>query len=165
MLSNAIEKAINEQINNEFYASYLYLSMASWCDRQNLTGFAGWLMLQSREETGHGMKFFEFLNDCEGTVKLLTIKAPPVEFKSMLNLFEQALEHEMKVTERINHLYDLAVKEKSFAVQTFLHWFLMEQIEEEKSARYVIGKLQLIANNAEALLMLDRELGERKTAD
>ena len=109
MLSTAIENAVNEQINNEFYASYLYLSMSAYCERKNFSGFASWLRLQSEEETTHGMKLLDFVRDCDGTIVLREIAAPPLDFDSILSLFEKVLEHEMKVTQCINQLCELAI--------------------------------------------------------
>ena len=165
MLSKKLENAMNDQINNEFYASYLYLSMSAYCDRQNLSGLAKWMRLQSQEETGHAMKLFDFLADCNKTIKLGGIAAPPIEFKSILHLFEQAYQHEVKVSKRINALYELTIEEKAFAVQTHLDWFLTEQVEEEKTAGDIVAKLKLIKDDVASLLALDRDLGERDLAE
>ena len=165
MISEKLENAVNEQINNEFYASYLYLSMSAFCDRQSLSGFANWMRLQSQEETGHAMKLFDFLSDCNGTVRLSGIAAPPVEFDSILALCDQAYHHELKVSERINALYALAIKENAFALQTHLHWFLIEQVEEEKTSGDIVAKLRLIKDDVASLLALDRELGSRQSAE
>ena len=161
MVSEALENAINDQINNEFYASYLYLSMSAYCDRQSLSGFANWMRLQSQEETGHAMKLFDFLADSNGTVRLKGIPEPPVEFDSILSLAKEVLKHEIKVSSRINDLYELALKENAFSVQTHLHWFLTEQVEEEKSAGDFVAKLELIGNDVASLLALDREVDQR----
>ena len=161
MISKKLETAINDQINNEFYASYLYLSMSAYCDRQNLSGFAQWMRLQSQEETGHAMRLFDFLADCGGTIALKGIGSPAIEFDSILKLCEQAYQHELKVSKRINELYELAIKEKAFAVQTHLHWFLTEQVEEEKAAGDVVAKLKLIDDDVASLLALDGELAQR----
>ena len=165
MISKKLENAINEQINNEFYASYLYLSMSAYCDRQNLSGFGQWMRLQSQEETGHAMKLFDFLADCNGTVKLKGISTPPVEFDSILSLCEEAYRHELKVSQRINALYALAQKENAFAVQTHLHWFLTEQVEEEKTSGDIVAKLKLTGDDVASLLALDRELGSRNNSE
>ena len=161
MISKDLEKAINNQINNEFYASYLYLSMSSYCDQQSLSGFANWMRLQSQEETAHAMRLFDFLSDCNNKVVLKGIKEPPVDFDSILDMSEQALGHEEMVTKRINELYELALKENAFAVQTHLQWFITEQVEEEKSAGDIVAKLRLIGNDIASLLALDGELGGR----
>ena len=165
MISQKLENAINEQINNEFYASYLYLSMSAYCDRKNLSGFASWMRFQSQEETGHAMRLFDFLSDCEGVIKLQGIDAAPTEFDSILALCEKAHQHELKVSQRINALYALAIEEKAFAVQTHLHWFLTEQVEEEKTSADIVAKLKLINDDVASLLALDRELGSRTSTE
>lgn len=162
MISRAIQDAMNEQIKNELYSAYLYLSMAAYCESINLKGFAHWMRVQYEEETEHAMKFFDFVNDRGGRVTLQAIPQPPTEFKSPLDVFEQTLEHERKVTAMINKIYDLAVKESDYASQALLQWFVTEQVEEEKSASEIVEKLKLAGDRGSALLYLDHELGERK---
>jgi ferritin len=86
--------AINEQINSEFEASYTYLAMAGFCDRQKFLGAAKWLKLQSDEERMHGMKLFDFVLARDGAVELKAIDRPNVAFESLAAVFEKALEHE-----------------------------------------------------------------------
>jgi ferritin len=162
MISQAIQDAMNEQIKNELYSAYLYLSMAAYCESINLKGFAHWMRVQHQEETGHAMRFFDFINDRGGRVTLQAISQPPTEFKSPLDIFEQTLEHERKVTAMINKIYDLAVKEGDYASQALLQWFVTEQVEEEKSATEILEKLRLAGDRGSALLYLDHELGERE---
>jgi len=162
MISQAIQDAMNEQIKNELFSAYLYLSMAAYCESINLKGFAHWMRVQHQEETGHAMRFFDFINDRGGRVTLQAIPQPPTEFKSPLDIFEQTLEHERKVTAMINKIYDLAVKEGDYASQALLQWFVTEQVEEEKSATEILEKLRLAGDRGSALLYLDHELGERE---
>lgn len=161
MITKRIETAINAQINNEFYASYLYLSMSANCERMNLAGFAHWCRLQHQEEWAHAMKLVEFLNDNGGALRLKAIKQPPQTFRTPLAIFEHGLAHEIDVTQRIYSLHQLAVKEKSFATQVMLQWFISEQVEEEKSGRQVVEQLKMIEESKAALLVLDRELAAR----
>ncbi|MGD1995747.1 MAG: ferritin [Anaerolineae bacterium] len=161
MLSKAIQDAINEQIKNELYSGYLYLSMAAYSEDANLRGFARWMRLQSQEEVSHAMKFFDFINERGGRVELHAIDKPPAEFESPLELFEQTLEHERKVTAMINQLYKLAVEEEDYPTQIMLHWFIEEQVEEENSASEILEKLRMVGDTPEALVMLDKELGKR----
>jgi ferritin len=163
MLGKAVQDAINEQIKNELYSAYQYLSMAAYCESVNLPGFAQWMRAQSQEETEHAMKFYDFILDRNGRVVLQAIEAPVVEFGSPLEVFEQALEHEQKVTAMINELYGLAVRENDYASQTFLQWFVTEQVEEEKIAGDVVESLRMVGDKSEALFLLDRELGRRET--
>lgn len=156
--------AINDQINSEFKASYTYLAMAAFCERQKFLGAAKWLRMQSEEERLHGMKLFNFVLARDGAVELKTIDQPKVAYDSLPAVFEQALDHEQKVTIQINSLYELCFKEKAFAEMTELQWFLTEQVEEEKTAREVVAKFRLIKNDPAAILDMDRELGARSAA-
>ncbi len=161
MLSKTVQDAMNDQIKNELYSSYQYLSMAAYCESVNLPGFANWMRTQSREETEHAMKFYDFILDRNGRVVLQAIDQPVIEFGSPLEVFEQALEYERKVTAMINDLYGLAVKESDYASQAFLQWLVTEQVEEEKNAGEVAETLKMVGDKSEALFLLDRELGRR----
>jgi ferritin len=161
MLGKVIQDAMNEQMKSEFYAAYQYLSMAAYCESENLPGFAHWMRTQAQEETLHAMKFYDFILDRNGRVVLQAVEEPVVEFGSPLEVFERALEHEQRVTAMINDLYGLAVRENDYASQTFLQWFVTEQVEEEKNAGDVVETLKMIGDRSEALFLLDRELGRR----
>ena len=161
MLGKEIQDAMNEQVKNEFYAAYQYLSMAAYCESENLPGFAHWMRTQAQEETQHAMKFYDFILDRNGRVVLQAVEEPVVEFGSPLEVFERALEHEQRVTAMINDLYGLAVRENDYASQTFMQWFVTEQVEEEKNAGDVVETLKMIGDRSEALFLLDRELGRR----
>jgi ferritin len=162
LLGTAIEEAMNEQIKNELFSAYQYLSMAAYCESENLPGFAQWMRAQSREEMEHAMKFYDFILERNGRVALRALDGPLVEFGSPLEVFEQALEHERRVTAMINDLYALAVRENDYASQTFLQWFVTEQVEEEKNAGDVVETLKMVGDKSEALFLLDRELGQRR---
>ena len=164
MLANNVQNAINEQINNELFSSYSYLSMAAWCEHEQFLGCAKWLRIQSQEEYGHAMKLYEFLlaRNCE--VKLRAIEAPEQTFPSVATVFEKALEQEMRVTGQIDSLYELAFNEKAFAALVELEWFITEQVEEEKTAREIVAKFHLVNGDPASLLDLDRELGARSAA-
>ncbi len=161
MIGKKVQEAINEQINAELYSAYLYLSMQAWFESMNLPGFANWMHVQTLEETTHAMKFYAFLNDRSGKVALKAVAKPPAGWKSPLDVFEATYEHEQKVTGLINNLVVLAMKEKDHATAAFLQWFVNEQVEEEKNADTIAGKLRLIKGSAEAIYMLDKELATR----
>ncbi len=152
---------MNEQIKNELYSAYLYLSMAAYCESNNLPGFAHWMRMQDEEERMHAMKFYDFIHERGGRVVLQAIDQPEAEFESPLDVFEKTLEHEQLVTALINDLYALAVEERDYASQIFLQWFITEQIEEEDNASQVIETLKMIGDSRQGLLMLDRELAGR----
>ena len=161
MLSSKTQDAFNQQLNAELYSSYLYLSMSAYFDSQNLAGMANWMRIQAQEELAHAMKFFGFINDRDGRVLLTRIETPKTEWTSPLDAFEDSLEHERKVTGLINDLVDLSLGEKDYAANTFLQWFVTEQVEEESAAKTIVDKLKLIGDNPVALYMLDGELGRR----
>jgi ferritin len=161
MISAALQKAINEQINKELYSSYLYLSMAAYFEGQNLPGFAKWMYVQTGEEREHGMKFYEYLVDRGAKVELKTIAAPATVWKSSLEVFKEVQKHEAFVTASINSLYELALGEKDYPSQILLQWFISEQVEEEKNAAEIVQQLELIDAKGTAVLMLDHQLGHR----
>ena len=162
MLKKTVQDAINEQIKDELYSSYLYLSMSTCCETINLLGSAHWMRLQSQEEYSHAMRLFDYINDRGGRVVLQTIDQPPSYFTvSPLGIFKQVLSHEQKVTGKIHRLYELSVEENDYATQVVLQWFITEQVEEEKVTAQIIEQLKMIGDQDTSLLMLDRHLGER----
>ena len=163
MIDGDIQDAVNTQIRNEYYSSYLYLSMSAYCESRNFSGFASWLRKQSEEELVHAMKFFDYLIDRGGRVVLDSIEQPASEFGTFLEMFEEVLEHEREVTGMINNIYDLANSKNDQATLVMLHWFIEEQVAEEKSAEAVVEQLKLAEENSAALLILDRELGGRES--
>ena len=162
MLSDRMQKALNEQINHELFSAYIYMAMAAQFESQNLKGFAHWMEVQAKEESGHALRFFKFVNDRGGRVTLKGIDAPPESFASPLAAFEAALVHERKVTGLIHKLVDGAQSEKDHASAAFLQWFVTEQVEEEASAQEIVGKLRMAGDSAQGLLMLDGILGQRQ---
>ena len=161
MLNPKIQDALNEQINAELYSSYLYLSMSACFESKNLAGMANWMRIQAQEELLHAMKFFDFINERSGRVVLTQIEAPQTEWNAPLEAFENALEHEEKVTGLINALVDLSLAESDHATNTFLQWFVTEQVEEEAAAQTIVDKLKLVGDNPVALFMIDGELAQR----
>ena len=161
MFNSKIQEALNEQINHEFYSSYLYLSMSAYFETLSLQGFAHWMRLQSTEEQVHAIKLFDFINDRNGRVVLTAIEQPPAKFQSPLDVFQQALKHEQQVTELIDELYKLAATDKDYAIQVALQWFIEEQVQEEKQIRQIVDELKRAGDESVALFILDRELGVR----
>lgn len=161
MLSQKIQDALNAQINAELLASYKYLAMAAYFESENLPGCARWMHIQSQEERTHAMKFYTYINNRRGRVLLHPLDGPKNEWKSVLEVFEAALKHEQMVTGMINSLMDLAISERDHATQSFLKWFVDEQVEEEANVDAVIQDLKRIGDSAQGLFILDRELGGR----
>ena len=161
MLNSKIQDAFNAQLNAETFSSYLYLSMSAYFDSQNFAGMANWMRIQAQEELTHAMKFFDFINERDGRVLLTQIETPKTEWASPLSAFEDAFEHEQKITGMINGLVDLSLGEKDHASNAFLQWFVTEQVEEESAAKTIVDRLKMIGDDAVALYMLDGELGQR----
>jgi ferritin len=159
-----VVEAINHQINSELSASYSYLAMSAFCERQKFTGAARWLRMQSQEENMHAMKLFDFILARDENVELEAIARPRLSFNTLADVFERALEQEQEVSRQIDALYEIAFTEKAFAAVAELQWFLTEQVEEEKSAREIVAKFMLVGNDPASLLDLDRELGSRTGA-
>ena len=161
MLNKRVEEAINAQINAEMWSAYLYLSMSAWCHANGQPGFAKWYEVQFKEEQDHAMILFKYVTSRGGVVKLRAIDAVHTEWESTLNVVEETLKHEQKVTSLINGLYKVAFEENDFATQSMLKWFIDEQVEEEENAQTIIDNLKMIKDNGYGLYMLDKELGAR----
>jgi ferritin len=161
MIGKKMEKALNEQVNAEMYSAYLYLSMESWFKAQNLNGFANWMRVQTQEEMVHAMKIYDFIIERGGRVLLKTIEGPETKWDSPLAAFEAVNKHEQKVTSLINNLVDLAIEEKDHATNSFLQWFVNEQVEEEANADLLVKQLKLMENAPGGMFMLDKELAQR----
>eukprot|EP00831_Metopus_contortus_P012327 TRINITY_DN14964_c0_g1_i1.p2 TRINITY_DN14964_c0_g1~~TRINITY_DN14964_c0_g1_i1.p2 ORF type:complete len:230 (+),score=40.43 TRINITY_DN14964_c0_g1_i1:71-691(+) len=164
-MSEKLHKAMNEQINAEMYSAYLYLSMASWLEDENLSGMAIWMKAQAQEEMEHAMKFYEFINDRRQKVDLLSIEGPKTSWNSPEEVFKESLEHEQYVTARINALMDMAREGKDYAAEAFLQWFITEQVEEESAVDAILSRMQLMGDAKHAMFMLDRELGARSPSE
>lgn len=161
MNSEKMEKAINEQINAEIYSAYLYLAMSAYFESVDLPGFANWMRVQWQEELAHAQKLYDYLFERDGRVVLDAIEAPPLEWKSPLDAFEETLKHEKYVTSRIHDLVRLARAEGDVATENFLQWFVTEQVEEEATAKALIQQLKLVGDQGQGLFLTDRELGTR----
>ncbi|NUN07579.1 MAG: ferritin [Ignavibacteriaceae bacterium] len=161
MLKSNIEKALNEQINKELFSSYLYLSMGNYFESINLSGFAGWMRLQSQEEYQHAMKILNYVNQKGGRVVLQQIADPKIDWESVVSVFEDTYEHEKMISGSINDIVDLSLGEKDYATHTFLQWFVNEQVEEEATALKILEDVKMIGDYKAGLFMMDRELGQR----
>ena len=160
-LSQTIQDAMNAQIQKELASAYLYLAMASFFSEANLNGFAQWMRIQAREERNHALKFFDYIHDRNAHAELEAIDKPTAKWASPLAAFEAARKHEEKVSASIRDIYDLAVKEKDYASQALLQWFIVEQVEEEKTGREIVDTLKLIGDDRAGLFIYDKELGKR----
>lgn len=161
MISKKMAASLNKHMNLELYSAHLYLSMSSAANEMGLKGAANWFMVQYREEMVHFMKFYAYLVDQGVNVELLSSKAVPNTYKSLLDMMQRTLTHEELITKCINELSEQAVQEKDHATQIFLQWFVTEQIEEENNDRDLIAKLKLVGDNGHGILMIDADMAKR----
>lgn len=161
MVQNQIEILLNQQIKHEQYAAQLYLSMAAWFYERDLDGIANYFRVQAKEELMHAEKFFDYLNDIGGKIRLQAVDEPPHDFADARDIFEKALAHEKKVSESIHNILATAQQLNDFPTATFLQWFVTEQVEEEANASQLVTKINMVHDNPSALYLFDQELGER----
>jgi ferritin len=161
MIDQKLQDAINEQIKWELYSSYLYMSMASYFDSMNLTGFSKWMKVQAQEELTHALRFYSYVIERGGRVFVQPIDGPETAWDSPLAAMEYGYNHETEVTAKINKLVDMSMKASDHATTNFLQWFVAEQVEEESSFDAVVQQLKLVGKEGNGLFMIDRELGAR----
>jgi ferritin len=161
MLSEKMQGALNQQVNAEIYSAYLYLAMSAYFESLNLKGGAHWMRIQYDEEMIHAFKIYDFIHTRLGRVTLEEIAKPRPQLSSPVGVFEEALEHEHKVTAMINDLVSLAMEQRDYATNSFLQWFVNEQVEEEANVGGIIQQLAMVGDSKDGLYMLDRQLAGR----
>ena len=161
MISKKMAQEINAQINREFFSAFLYLAMANDALDKGYNGTYKWMSIQFKEEQEHALKFAKYLQDQGEKAVLGAMDAPQTSWKGILEMFQDALAHEKKVTAWIYGLNTLAIKEKDYATQSMLRWFIDEQVEEEANCNEAIAALTMVGNSANGLYMMDRQLGKR----
>lgn len=164
MISKSVSEALNRQIKLEAESSQLYLAMACWAENNGFEGVAGFMYDHSDEERMHMLKFIKFLNNRGGSTIISELEKPRHEFKSIRDIFEALLKHEIFISEQINKLVDITFSEKDFATHNFLQWYIAEQIEEEALARMIIDKMNLIGDNESGLYLFDNEIAKIKSS-
>jgi len=160
-MNSKVQKAINDQINAELWSAYLYLSMSADFAVKGYPGFSNWMMVQFKEEQDHALKFFNYVIQRGGEVELKPIEKVQQSWDTPLKAMEDTLAHEQKVTALINGIYKIAQEENDYATQSFLQWFIDEQVEEEDSARNLIDALKRVGDKGPGAYMLDKELASR----
>jgi ferritin len=156
MLTQKIEKKLNEQIIKEGYSSNLYLAMASWADTEGYAGIAQWLFAQAEEERMHMLKFVSFINERGGHAIVPSFEEPPARFDGIKVLFDQVLAHEQYISGSINDIVGLAISENDYATHGWIQWFVTEQVEEEASVQTIIDKLKMLGK--ENMYVFDRDI-------
>jgi len=165
MLKEKMLNALNEQINAEQFSAFLYLSMSSWFHDKGLPGFANWMYIQYQEELTHANKLFNYVVERGEKPVMKAIDQMPVEWDGIIEIYEATLKHEQHVTELINNLINIAIDEKDHATQSFLQWFVDEQVEEEANVTEILDNLKLINGQGNGIFMLDREMRQRSFVD
>ncbi len=158
MLSAAIQDALNNQVTIEAQSSQVYLSMASWAETQGFEGVSQFMYAQSDEERMHMLKLVKFINERGGHAKVSALEAPPLEFGSFKEMFQQLFNHEVAVSASINELVDISLTEKDYATHNFLQWYVSEQIEEEALARNILDKINLIGDDKGGFYLFDNDI-------
>lgn len=157
-LNKKLEKKFNEQINREFHSALLYLSMAAYLEKEGLKGFANRMYVQYQEELSHAQKFYRYVNEKGGVVVLEQIGAVKTKWGNVTEVFKEALAHEEFITNSINEIADLAMKEKDHASLNLLQWFISEQVEEEASVGEILAQLKLLNGDGGGMFLLDKDL-------
>lgn len=157
-MNQRVEKALNDQIQKEAASSQFYLAMASWAEGNGLNGTSQFFYLHSDEERFHMLKLVKFINERGGTAIIPGLEKPEEEFKSLEQVFQLLLDHEIMVTESINNLVDVCLQEKDYTTHNFVQWYVSEQLEEEALARTILDKVKLIGNDKGGLYLFDRDL-------
>ena len=155
-----MQKALNDQIDHEAYASNYYLAMASWCEMAGLPGSAKFMYAGSQQESEHKMKLFKYANEAGGHAIVSEVKEPPHTYKSLANVFELVLKHERHVTKLITKLVDDCLKEKDYSTFNFLQWYVAEQHEEERRLKLIFDLIQLAGVEGRGRFFIDKEIGK-----
>lgn len=160
-ISDSMEQALNDQMNNEAAQAQAYLSLGIWADSNNYSGIAEFFYKHSEEERQHMFKFLEYIQTRGGEAKIGAIPAPrdyPVDLESCI---EDVWQHELDNSKKIYELVDKALEERDWPTFNFLQWFVKEQIEEEALIDGLRDKYALASetkdNNAN-FYSLDRDM-------
>ncbi|MCC6411249.1 MAG: ferritin [Saprospiraceae bacterium] len=159
MLKQEMADALNKQVALEAESSQAYLAMASWADTlPGLSGVSNFFFRQSEEERMHMLKLMKFINERGGYAQVPALPQPQLTFTSLKSAFELFLKHELMVSESINDLVEASLRLKDYATHNFLQWYVTEQMEEERIARMLNEKLELIGEDKSGLYLFDRDI-------
>jgi len=164
-MKDELAKALSDQVNAEIYSAYLYLAMSASAEHASLKGAANWLYVQAREEMAHAIHMYQFILDRGEHPSLPAVQAPKAAFADLKEIFEEVANHERKVTERINKIATLAMKNSDHACYQFIIWYVNEQVEEESNDADILAKLKMIGKDQGQLLNLDKDLATRVYAN
>lgn len=159
LISKKVAAALNAQIGLEFFASLQYEAIAAWFKLEGLPRLSAHFAAQATEERDHAHRFIAYLTDTGTPLDLPAIPAPQCAFKDAVQAVDLALQHEVKVTDSIKSLLDLAEKEGDRFTQNSLQWFITEQLEEVSSADELLQMVRRAGDSG--LLFVEHFLATR----
>jgi len=159
LISADVEMLLNQQVKKEAYSSSVYLSMASWCNRNGFDNSAEYFFKQAEEERQHQLKFYKYILDMGGNAVSPEVTGIKQEYNSFREVFEEALDQEISVTQSIKNIYARCLKEQDFVTNEFLNWFLKEQREEEYKARRALELFEVIGEEGTGRWQIDKHVG------
>lgn len=161
MISPRIQQLLNEQMRNELFSAYFYLSMQTWFEGQSLTGFGNWYDVQVKEERDHALRIRSYLLRVNGVPEFLAIEQPDQQFSGIADVLQRTLAHEQMITAKINELMDCAQSERDYKTIEFLQWYVLEQVEEEENVHELIDRFKMAESSEAGILFMDSELKSR----
>lgn len=147
LISTETESAINEQVGHEFGASLQYVSIAAFFESRNLSQLAAFFFKQAEEEREHALKLVDYLVKAGAQVRIPALPAPMSSFSSEEEAVKLACDWELNVTDQFNALMRQAVNQQDYLTQTFLAWFVTEQLEEVSSMTRLLDLIRRAGSN------------------
>ncbi|GGH02349.1 ferritin [Mucilaginibacter phyllosphaerae] len=162
LISAQVETLLNQQVKKEAYSSSVYLAMASWCNRNGFDFSSDYFFKQAEEEREHQLKFYKYILDMGGNAISPDVSGIKQEYNSFREVFEDALDQEVSVTQSIKNIYAQCLKEQDYVTNEFLNWFLKEQREEEYKARRALELFEVIGEEGTGRWEIDKHVGKIK---
>ena len=147
LISEKFNYALNAQIKEELYSAYLYLGMSYWLKERSYNNLGNWYFFQYNEELAHAYKFMDYIVETGGSVNLLSLNQPKMDWQNVEEIVNAGYAHEQHITGKINELVILSEELKEFAPRELLQWFISEQIEEEATASELIDRQKAFNND------------------
>jgi ferritin len=160
LLSTDIENLLNQQIKKEAHSSAIYLSMASWCNRNGFDYSSDYFFKQAEEEREHQLKIYKYVLDMGGNSVSPDINNIKLEYNSFREVFEDALDQEIAVTQSLKNIAARCHKEQDYVTLEFLNWFFKEQREEEYKARRAVELFDVIGEEGTGRWEIDKHVGK-----
>jgi ferritin len=162
LISTEIETLLNAQVQKEAYSSSVYLAMASWCNQNGFDYSSDYFFKQAEEEREHQLKFYKYILDMGGNAVSPSVNNIKQDYNSFREVFEEALEQEIAVTQSISNIYARCLSTQDFVTMEFLNWFLKEQREEEYKARRALELFEVIGEEGTGRWEIDKHVSKIK---